>query len=238
MTFLNIHSSASSAPTTILPPQDNPARPLINSRATVTDSFQPTRPQTTGAFAGWMRSLRQKEHVLYAVTVTYCDNSSSPFTVGSAQRRANRFYNYLLSRLFHRRHYNAPEYRPLQPLMLLFLDTPGSKRKNSTPQLSYTNTAPYHHHGFLAARPSLASTIDGIAQSLIAGYRDSSLLDGIQSVLVEPLDFNIGKWTRYASAFDRGDYLLLPKSKTEFAEPVRCARTTESATECNSTSTH
>ena len=177
-------------------------------------------------------------HVLYAVTVTYTDNHSTPFTVNSAQRRGLRFYNYLLSTLFHRRHYNAPEYRPLQPLMLLFLDTPGSKRKNSKPQRSNSNTAPYHHHGFLAVRPSLANPIDALSKQLASGDRDSSLLDGIQSIQIKLLDFNLGTWTRYASAFDRGEYLLLPKSRSEFFEPVLRTSNTAGTTESNPTPAH
>jgi len=224
--------------TTVFDPQPSPTRPLINSRPVAPTAFTPDRPQTTGAFASWMRSLRSSGQVLYAVTVTYTDNASTPFTANSAQRRGLRFYNYVLSRLFDRRHYNAPEYRPLQPLMVLFLDAPGSKRKNSKPQRSYLNTAPFHHHGVLAARPSLAATIDEISRHLREGYRDSCLLDGIQSVLIEPLDFNIGKWTRYATAFDRGEYLLLPKSKAEFAEPVRRTRQTGGMTARNTQPSH
>jgi hypothetical protein len=238
MPFNNEIHCGTSTPTTILPPQAPPRRPLINSRLAVSQSFQPIRPPTTGAFAAWMRSLRASGHALYAITVTYCDNASTPFTVGSANRRGHRFYNYLLTRLFDRRHYNAPEYRPLQPLMVLFLDVPGSKRKNPKPQSSKSNTAPFHHHGFVAARPSLTASIDALADHLQIATRDSSLLDGIQSVLIKPLDFNIGKWTRYATAFDRGEYLLLPKSNAEFYVPRTGTRQTGGKTTSNAQPTN
>jgi hypothetical protein len=192
------------------------------SRSKTTTATRSNAAKTTGAFTEWMQTLRQKRgKVLFAVTVTYLDNSSSPFTKSSATRRGKRFYFYLLSRLFDRRHYNAPKYRTLQPLMVLFLDTPGSKRKNSEPQRSNSSTAPYHHHGFLALLPSQAAEFEAIARSLNAGIRDSSLLDGIQSVLVKPVEEDFAKWTRYATAFDCDEFLLLPISRAEFAAPIR-----------------
>jgi hypothetical protein len=215
MTRGNNHQyTYSSQQITRLPNQPNPTRRFIDQRIPV-DRFRPSHVSGESAFTKWMQDQRTEGKTLYAVNLTYCTTKTGFLTPAGAASRASHFYCFLLSELFHRRNYHAAQFRSQYPLMLLFLDRAGSKRKAEPKKTRSTNTASYHHHGFIAADPTISQKLTELAAAIGNGTLVRNLPAGIQSVLIKPVDDDIDGWRKYSTAFDSGDFLLFPKSQPE-----------------------
>lgn len=147
---------------------------------------------------------------LYLATTTYISPSKIPLTPYMAARNLREFYVALLRCTIHPHNFNRLSFRSLQPTMLAFLDTPGSKRKhtNSPALLPKYASDDLHHHSILIVRPEIVGKFDDLCsyphlRDQVASLKSKAYIKTFDIRRIDPEPESIAKIVDYATYYAR-----------------------------------
>lgn len=163
---------------------------------------------------------------LFFLTATYNTCFRANPSLLSPSAKFGHFYIEVLKQTIHPYRYNKPKFRLLQPIMLVFADGPGSKRKHYNTPIR-DNTFDLHHHALVSVSDFIAdkfynlSSDKSLRNNLVANCPQIKTID-LQPIY--PASSSIERVTSYAVGNDNfilnndknEQMLVFPISSSEF----------------------
>lgn len=120
----------------------------------------------------WTKTIRdharEKKRKIFFITITYKEPNDHPVTAAAASNHLKRFHLHFARKLCNTRHLEYDRFRKIEPILLAFIDVPGSKPKHYNSHTVPQQDSTFHHHCILIADDSYVDQLDALTDDAAA----------------------------------------------------------------------